>query len=313
MTSTPTASVVIATHNRPQAVKRLLEAVARQDVEDLEVVVVDDGSEPAAFAELQGIVADLGPRFRLLRNDIAQGPSAARNRGVRESAGRFVAFCDDDDLWTRDDHLSCAVAALDRHGLDLLLGEMVKLGADAAPAGLWFEPVLDLAGADRLGDDLYRLDERRLAGFLDHRILHANTLVIRRGLFERVGGYWEKIRFAEDHDFALRLAAAAGAAVFRSTTVAQIDVSPHASLSRRFDAREQLLMTMTAVLHAESEMTAPAFRRVARRSRAYRLIELAKLDLAAGQSGRARAFAWQALGLQFSKSAALTALRTSFR
>jgi glycosyltransferase involved in cell wall biosynthesis len=303
--------VVIATHNRPQAVRNLLEAVAGQTLENIEVVVVDDGSERLAFEALETTVAGLGHRFRLLRNDVPQGPSAARNRGVTESQGRYVAFCDDDDLWTRADHLACASEALDRSGFDLFFGEMTKIGAGGAATGLWFEPVLKLAGAPRLagGDDLFGLDHNRLADFLNHRILHANTLVIRRELFQAVGGYWEKIRFAEDHDFALRLAAAAGSAVFRSSAVAQIDVSPHPSLSRRFDPREQLLMTITAVMHAEGSIARPDFRRVARRNRAYRLVELSALDLAEGQIARARAFSWQALCLYPSKGAALMAAR----
>jgi len=230
---------------------------------------------------------------------------------VGTSNGRFVTFCDDDDLWTRDDHLACAVAALDQGGLDLFFGEMAKIGAGEAAAGMWFEPVLKRGGAHRLtgGDDLYLIDAHRLADFLNHRILHANTLVIRRELFAAVGGYWEKIRFAEDHDFALRLAAAAGSAAFRSTAVAQIDVSPHPSLSRRLDPREQLLMTITAAMHAESLIARPDFRRVARRNRAYRLVELAALDLAQGQVARARAFSWQALCLHPSKGALTMAAR----
>lgn len=311
VTAQPIVSVVIATHNRPEPVRRLLEAVAAQDLTQIEAIVVDDGSQAEAWAAVQAAVAALGPRFRAVRNEIPQGPSAARNRGVQLASGRFVAFCDDDDLWTRDDHLSSAVAVLEASGLDLFFGEMLKVGPDNAPAGLWFAPRLDLSGAVRLdgGDDLHRLTESHLAGFLGHRILHANTLVIRRTLFEGVKGYWEKIRFAEDHDFALRLSDAAGAAAFRSTPVAQIDVSPHQSLSRRFDAREQLLMSSVAVLHAESEMRRAAFRRVARRNRAHRLTELADLDLAAGEIGRARAFAFQAFVLAPSKSAVLALLR----
>ncbi len=110
---------------------------------------------------------------------------------MQVSTGRFSAFCDDDDLWTRNDHLSLAVRALEENALDLFFAEMAKIGEEGAAAGLWFEPVLDLKSADRLagGDDLYRLDEHCLANFLSHRILHANTLVIRRTLFEAVGGY----------------------------------------------------------------------------------------------------------------------------
>jgi hypothetical protein len=49
---------------------------------------------------------------------------------VQVSTGRFSAFCDDDDLWTRNDHLSLAVRALEENALDLFFAEMAKIGEE---------------------------------------------------------------------------------------------------------------------------------------------------------------------------------------
>lgn len=85
-----------------------LESVFAQDFPDFEVVVVDDGSRDATPAVIAGYAA----RVRSFRQDNA-GVAAARNRGVRESRGRYVAFLDADDSWRRD-KLSRQLAALRR-------------------------------------------------------------------------------------------------------------------------------------------------------------------------------------------------------
>lgn len=77
-----------------------LRSIARQHDVDLEIVVIDDGS-PAG--QVEAVVAAVDDdRIRVLRNEAAQGVSAARNRGVAAARGAWVAFCDDDDLWAGD-------------------------------------------------------------------------------------------------------------------------------------------------------------------------------------------------------------------
>jgi glycosyltransferase involved in cell wall biosynthesis len=92
-------SVVVPTHNRSGLLVQTLRSVLWQRDVDLEVLVVDDGSSD----DTAEAVAALGdPRVRLLRHATPQGVSAARNRGVAAAAGRWLAFCDDDDLWAPD-------------------------------------------------------------------------------------------------------------------------------------------------------------------------------------------------------------------
>ena len=96
---TPEVSVVIPTRDRRRLLALTLHSVRRQREVDLEVVVVDDGSADDT-AETVAALAD--PRIRLVRHDRPQGVSAARNRGIAEAGGAWVAFLDDDDLWAPD-------------------------------------------------------------------------------------------------------------------------------------------------------------------------------------------------------------------
>jgi glycosyltransferase involved in cell wall biosynthesis len=99
MSATPQVSVVLPTHNRPRMLALTLHSVLWQEEVELEVVVVDDGSRDDVRAVVDG-VGDA--RARLFRHERPLGVSAARNRGVAEARGRWIAFLDDDDLWAPD-------------------------------------------------------------------------------------------------------------------------------------------------------------------------------------------------------------------
>jgi glycosyltransferase involved in cell wall biosynthesis len=87
-----TVSVVVPTRDRPASLLRCLEALARQDLADLDLVVVDDGSRDRAA--LEDAVAS-APGVRCLRTP-GRGPAAARNVGVEAARGEVVCFTDDD-------------------------------------------------------------------------------------------------------------------------------------------------------------------------------------------------------------------------
>ena len=83
-------TIVIPTYNRPDVLPGAVDSALAQTVENVEVVVVDDGSDPAA---------ELAPRerMRLVRRGENGGVSAARNAGLRAATGRYVTFLDDDN------------------------------------------------------------------------------------------------------------------------------------------------------------------------------------------------------------------------
>ena len=89
-------SVVVPTYRRPRQLRACIEALAAQDLQEpWEVVVVDDGSPEPPDPGVESLMAARG--WRLIQQANA-GPSAARNRGVREARGEFIAFTDDDCL-----------------------------------------------------------------------------------------------------------------------------------------------------------------------------------------------------------------------
>src|SRR2546421_10637172 len=94
----PAVSVVVATHNRPRRLGRLLAALRAQTLprHDFEVIVVDDGSTPATQAVLEEELARGELRLRLERNALAQGQANARNLGWRLAQAPLIAFTDDD-------------------------------------------------------------------------------------------------------------------------------------------------------------------------------------------------------------------------
>ena len=91
-------SVVIPSYNRAHLLSRTVESVKIQNFDDLEILVIDDGSSD----DTESVVADLQkhePRLRLVRHPQNRGEAAARNTGLRESRGRYIAFLDSDDVW----------------------------------------------------------------------------------------------------------------------------------------------------------------------------------------------------------------------
>jgi glycosyltransferase involved in cell wall biosynthesis len=99
MTDHPEVSVVLPTHDRRERMRWTLASALEQRDVDLEVVVVDDGSTDGTSTLLRDVE---DPRVRVVRNEKPLGESGARNRGIEEARGGWIAFLDDDDLWAPD-------------------------------------------------------------------------------------------------------------------------------------------------------------------------------------------------------------------
>lgn len=96
MKKQPLVSVIIPTHSRKDMLNRAIQSVAMQTYESVEIVVVDDASTddtPDFVQQLQGRV----PNLVYLRNDTSLGACGARNRGINQASGHYVALLDDDD------------------------------------------------------------------------------------------------------------------------------------------------------------------------------------------------------------------------
>lgn len=305
----PLVTVVIATRNRAAYLARLLRCVQQQDLREFECLVLDDGSSSETIDRYEEIWRELDSRFRLhvRAPDDRQpgGPSRMRNRGISLARGKFVAFCDDDDRWVRNDHLSTAVRAMENQGADLFFAAM-----QTAAHGKVVDPDLYAPARKSLQQqplsgepDVFVVAQSDMTGLLRHRTLHTDTIVATRALLFDAGLYWEKTNLAEDRDLSFRITDRATRILFRSTVVGELDVSQHVSLYRTFAHREKALFAYTATLHSEFELRSPQLRRLARAIRAWDLLDLTRAAMAEGRRVHAREFALESFLLHPTMSA----------
>ncbi len=117
----PTLGVVIATHNRPELVRRAIGSVLGQDHPGrIEVVVVFDRSEP----DTSMVRHDPDRSVRVVTNERTPGLAGARNTGVLALDTELVAFCDDDDVWLPGKVAAQVAALRDRPEADFVTTAM---------------------------------------------------------------------------------------------------------------------------------------------------------------------------------------------
>lgn len=170
-------SVVIPVRNGARFVAQAVASVLDQLEPDDEVLVVDDGSTDGTRAVL---AAPADSRLKLLESG-GRGVSAARNRGLAEATGAFVAFLDHDDLWPagRQEALLAALAA-----------------RECAAA---FGRIRIVAEADAPADDAaMAMDGLHVCELVGSALYRAETV-------RRVGGFTEGMHLREDADFHFRL------------------------------------------------------------------------------------------------------------
>lgn len=178
-------SVIIPTYNRGWTIGEAVDSVLAQDYRDFELIVVDDGSTdntPEVLDAYRGTI-------KVFRQE-NKGVSAARNRGIAEASGRFIAFLDSDDLWlpqklsrqveffnTTPDALICQTE-------EVWIRSGVRVNPKKRhqkPSGMIFEPSLALC------------------------LVSPSAVMIRRSLLEIVGNFDETLPACEDYDLWLRI------------------------------------------------------------------------------------------------------------
>ena len=135
---------MIATHNRPAALRQALTSVMRQTLQDWEALVIGDGCKPdtaavvAEFRDARIVYIDLPVNF-----GEQSGPN---NIGFARARGRFVALLNHDDLWFPD-HLAAMTGWIDATGADVVMAR----GAVIRPASAAGDPVNSIFGFGKDG------------------------------------------------------------------------------------------------------------------------------------------------------------------
>jgi|GEM_PF-1025039 Glycosyltransferases involved in cell wall biogenesis len=226
----PALSVVIPAHNIADYFAGLRASILSNRADGIEWVIVDDGSSDGTDLLLAGLAAEFG-ELRLLRNESAHGPSAARNRGIRAARGHYLALMDADD-WVAPGYFSTlARQALD-HGTDVLRVGYVEVTGGKTAVRQQPVPRLDVALHPR---ELLMPVDQSCAVDMPQPWLN---ICRREFLLDNHLFFDEQLHTAEDREWTWRLFLAASAVLTSSTVGYFWRREVRGSLTQIGDARQ---------------------------------------------------------------------------
>lgn len=165
MNNLPYFSVVIPLYNKEIYIKRTLESVLAQTFTDFEIIIVDDGSTDTSCDIVESIN---DPRIHLICQENG-GPSKARNRGIKEAKGQFIAFLDADDEW-----------------LPEKLEKQYVFHTENSDV-VWSCTAFEASGGKREEHISYSKDgviDDALVAIMDRMTIQTSTVVIKKSVFE---------------------------------------------------------------------------------------------------------------------------------
>lgn len=193
----PAVSVIVPVRNCRDYIHEAIDSILDQSFADLEILVMDDGSDDFDYQSLNSY----DQRIRVTRL-AGGGVSRARNAGMRLARGQYLAFLDADDFWFPG-KLGAQIAYFGNHPeVGVVFGGFVKWQKESNGT---FPPATSLTTDC---SNLVQADTER-SGWLYTRLLMGllvgmNTAIIRRTLYDRLGGFDESMRIGEDYDYWLR-------------------------------------------------------------------------------------------------------------
>lgn len=191
MSEHPLVSVVIATYNRSGFLPETVESILQQEFQGYELIVVDDGSTD----ETRKVLEPYGSRLRYIYQD-NRGPSAARNVGVRNARGSWIAIQDSDDLSTPD-HLKTLYDYVREHpdcGMVFANGSYLERPEHHR------KTIIPVQKSQRLAQEGVRLVD-----LFEKSVVRLQAALISKASYNAVGGHDESLRICMDLDLSFRL------------------------------------------------------------------------------------------------------------
>jgi glycosyltransferase involved in cell wall biosynthesis len=189
-----TISVIIPAYNAERTIIKTIESVQKQTFQDLEIIVINDGSRDLTLELLETIPE---PRLKVYSYPNG-GVSIARNHGISNATGNYFSFIDADDLWT-EDKLEKQLLALQQN----------------PEAGVAYSWTFYMIESSENSNNICFISDEKVAftGNIYSKLLLKNfigngsNILARREAIESVGEFEPSLKFCEDWDYYLRLAA----------------------------------------------------------------------------------------------------------
>jgi len=186
-------SIITPAHNSEAYLQGSVDSAIAQSFTDFELLIVDDGSTDGTRA-LARQLAERDQRVRVVMRSDRGGAAAGRNLAMRHARGAFFALLDSDDIW-HPTFLQAQMEILRRlPAVDVVSGNAYNLGG-----GFDGQPLSSVAS------DLRPI---RLIDMLEHENAVCIMSVLRRTVYDTIGGFDETLTVSEDYDFWIRAALA---------------------------------------------------------------------------------------------------------
>lgn len=167
-------SVIVTTHNRCNLMKRAVKSIQNQSYANLEIIIIDDNSSDNTKAYADELVKnDSRIKYIKIPKSESKGGNYARNKGIDNSRGEYVAFLDDDDVW-HSNKVEKQLAHLKKH---------IELGAVSCEMRF----VYDFGNKQYFDFSNTKLDERPLGFFVNSWLNTTSTIMARRDVLVNVG------------------------------------------------------------------------------------------------------------------------------
>jgi glycosyltransferase involved in cell wall biosynthesis len=187
----PTVSVIIPTYNRENLIVRAIYSVLKQTYQDFEIIVVDDGSTDHTEDVIRQL-QNKEKRIIYIKNKKNKGAATARNTGIREAKGKYIAFQDSDDEWLS--------GKLEKQ---MKMFKKAPLEIGVIYTGFWR---IEADKKEYIPSDKIIKKE----GYIHIELLKGNfvttqSIVVRKECFEKVGMFEEDLPRLQDWELVLRL------------------------------------------------------------------------------------------------------------
>lgn len=195
-------SVIIPTRNRPEQFNVALDSVLKQTEPDIEIIAVNDGSDDSALLKYKNIEEKYSGQVKfiyLMQTTTGHGHCFVRNQGVTNSSGKYVVFLDDDDEWICKDFLKNASQDMNEFGdFDLYMANQYAVDSYGNKKDdIWLSK-LSISNNFKSQNSTQKVELSELLqidGFC-----HMNCLIIKKTLYQQIGGMDECLRYEPDRD-----------------------------------------------------------------------------------------------------------------
>lgn len=180
-------SVVIPMYNSESTILPVLESICNQTMKEYlkEIIVINDGSKDNSKKIVEEFAKSSVVRIHLI-NKANGGVSSARNAGMKNACGEWIAFCDSDDTWNSD-KLEKQIEIINSHNVDFIGCNHTK------------QPLRILLRTIR---KLHRADIKELC---IKTFPQTSTILMKKRIFDDIGGFDENQKYAEDGDYLVKI------------------------------------------------------------------------------------------------------------